>query len=545
MKSLAALGFLSLLSLQSLAVTTPCGGQHLPSDRSRMATDIQLVCGGGASNFVRRSIKMEPAQFKEWTKQEKLGNRERMQEIRLAEPEIAWKGAIDYSTYVTWTWFSEEYGQNAARCGTHDEPYTCYEDITETVCTKDESSGGGGSGGGGGGSRDYSTGGTGVEGEGGDDMPSARRRNPNGCTTRVVGQRKMTCHKEVANFCRWNEPHNEISKCSDERMTYEAKFNKPAPAQWGPGRSDHYMDILPNKYDLLPGEWENISVVSNFGRSATIRPQLIVDNAWNAYAENKSFQETACRMNNPIHLKVEIDTVNRIKRKTPNTFVTPVDAYGKPMKVLYRNSVGVKDGEAEGEPYEVKLADSGNELVTIAARQSRNLSKLDSGAKVSTVKQNRGNGVLAMPESFWKDTQFRLRLTQKLSLSRDVSIAQNVYTNGGMVMSSDDNVIIPLDGRGGVDSLFRATGPFNFALKNFWEKTRIHLTPGARYELGISMYQRGLPFYESGCAEGQSCEGEKSNDKAFSDEMLIAFTADKRVDERSFFQKFLDWQAGR
>jgi hypothetical protein len=544
MKSLAAFGLLSLLSLQTFAVTTPCGGQPLPAEKSRMATNIQLVCGGGASNFVRRSVKMDPVQFKEWTKQEKLGNRERMQEIRLAEPEIAWQGAIDYSTYVSWTWYSQEYGQNAIRCGTHDEPYTCYEDITETECTKDDGGGGGGRSSGSG-SRDWSTGGTGVRGERGSDMPSARRRNPNSCTTRVVGQRKKTCHNEVANFCNWNEPHSEIEKCSNERMTYEAKFSKPIPSQWGPEKNEHYMDILPNKYDLLPGEWENISVISNFGRGATIRPEVIFDNAWNDYADRKSIQEVACRMNNPLHLKIEIDTNNRIMRKTPNTFVTPVDAYGKPMKVLYHNQVAVKDGQAQGEPYEVKLADAGNELVTIAARQSRNLSKLDSGAQVSTVKQNRGNGVLAMPESFWKDTQFRLRLTQKTSLSRDVSIAQNVYTNGGMVMSTDDNVVIPLDGRGGVESLFRATGPFNFALKNFWEKTRIHLTPGARYELGISMYQRGLPFYEAGCSEGQSCEGEKANDKAFSDEMLISFTADKRVDERSFFQKFLDWQAGR
>jgi hypothetical protein len=59
------------------------------------------------------------------------------------------------------------------------------------------------------------------------------------------------------------------------------------------------------------------------------------------------------------------------------------------------------------------------------------------------------------------------------------------------------------------------------------------------------MYQRGLPFYESGCEEGQSCEGEKANNESFSNEMILKFTADNRVDQRSWFQKFIDWQAGR
>jgi hypothetical protein len=543
MKYFAAFGFVSLLSLQAFAVATPCDGRDLPASQSRMAENIRLTCGGGASNFVRTPVKMDAENFKEWTKFEKLGQRERMQDVRLQEPEVAWQGSIDYSTYVEWDWFSREEGQNASRCGTHQEPYTCYEDITETHCTADPVSSGGSSSGSG--LRDYGTGGTGVRGESGSSMPSARRRNPQGCNTVVTGQRKKTCYNTVANFCQWNERHSESSKCSDERMTYEAKYRKPNRSDWGPEKNANYMDILPNKYDLLPGEWESISVVSNFGKSTSIQPQVLIDNAWNEYADAKSIGNVACRTHNPLHLKVEIDTLKRKVRKTPNTFAIPVDVYGKPMKVLYHNEVATKDGSAQGEPYEIKLADSSNELVAIAARQSRNLSKLDTGAQVSNVTQEKKKGVLGMPESFWKDTQFRLRLTKKQKLGRDIHVAQNVYTNAGMVMSTDDNVIIPLDGRNGVESLFQATGPFNFALSNFWSKTRVQMTPGSEYELGISMYQRGLPFYESGCEEGQSCEGEKANNDAFSNEMILKFTADSRVDQRSWFQKFIDWQAGR
>lgn len=71
----------------------------------------------------------------------------------------------------------------------------------------------------------------------------------------------------------------------------------------------------------------------------------------------------------------------------------------------------------------------------------------------------------------------------------------------------------------------------------------VELTPDTEYMLLVQTVSRGLPFYESGCKGGKAvCEGEEASTDAYSEAIAIPFTTDKKVDNRSWFKKFKDWQ---
>lgn len=535
---------IAFTTVDAHAVRGACRGRSLPSNQSLNARDIQLVCGGGVSTFTRTPI---PYDHKAWSREEKKRRRDKMQEMRLAEPKIEWSGTIDYSTYETWTYTEYVTEANALHCGTTRIHKTCSRPKYKTVCVEDpppttstyssskssytpsssrSDSGTGWSRGPSLPSKDY-------------DMDDSRA--PDGCSQVHDGYENYDCSYDEPNICPVPYTRQGVRECSQEQMTYNVQFAKP-PASYAPGKDASYMDILPNKYDLLPGEWEKIHFISNEGRDGAITPRLDFENAWNQYSYSVSTQEFRCEAFAPKkHVDVVIRTNGRIKRKAPNAFAIPVDRYGRKRgdNGISREEIGLKDGLALGEPYKIELTDTANAVVTAAARTSRRFNVDNAKAEVVARRGEIGN---AMNMGFWKDTQFRVRLFQINKNGRPVWLTQALYTNSGTVSSIGNNVVIPLQGEGGVAALYRANGPFNSMLGDLWSRYRIKLEPGQNYELRLAMYQKGLPFYETGCSKNNNCEGEKAIDSMFSDELEISFKTDERIDERTVFQKFLDWQ---
>jgi hypothetical protein len=538
---LTLIGMLLLLpGLSAHALTGACGHRPIPVDKERKARDFQLVCGGGTSVFTRFPAKFNVDQ---WTKLERLGKRDEMQALRLAEPKISWSGKIPFTTYETWTWTSYHYGQNAARCGTHQEPYSCQVPVYKKKCVTVSDSPSPRSDRGGYGSSSGSKPAPYIpKAERASSMPTSRRQpQSESCYDEQVGTRTSTCYNTVANVCAWEENHDEIRACSEETLAYSAEFSKP-DANWSPEKDANYLDVLPNKYDLMPGEHEQISIISNFGRTSLMVPSVDIDNAWNKYQVSIDQPRLRCEMNTTQAIRIEIKTEGRIKRKSPNAFAFPVDKQGNPRQAISRNEIGIKGGFALGQPYNIRLQDTSNKMILAAARQSRKFAdKLDEGAKEEIVSQQ-GDVGTAVTNGFWKDTQFRVRLYQRDFAARDIRFSDNLYTNSGTVQAEGDDVVIPLEGENGVQSLYRASGPMNEILGKFWSMTDVKLTPGKDYQLRISMYQRGLPFYDSKCSKSDNCESDKAKDSAFSDELVIDFKADNRFDDRSLGQKFIDWQ---
>ena len=361
---------------------------------------------------------------------------------------------------------------------------------------------------------------------------------------RVIYKRPRSC--EIT--------HTESRSCGTQKMDFTLRFAKPE-ASWRPcvaGQTTacdkNYHDILPNKYDLLPGEFEKFYFVSNKGASTTIQPEVSWDPnvTWNKY-EVVPTQPIRCQYGANPKLVVEIKTLGRVKRKSPNALMIPVNEDGsKADQSVYVKGnqyvvAGVK-GFAYGRPYKVILQDTSNQMIMAAARQSRNLRtefKLAGDSKVVT--DNVKNIGTPQNMGFWKDTQFKITLTELHTLERDVKMTEDLTTNSAKVMSDKDKVIFPLEGEKGVQSLYRAHGPLNALLLNYMGANDSHLTPGNKYRMSVSMYQRGLPFYESGCRNEAECEDEKANNKAFSSAIDIDFVADKRVDERKAVEKLQDW----
>jgi hypothetical protein len=106
-----------------------------------------------------------------------------------------------------------------------------------------------------------------------------------------------------------------------------------------------------------------------------------------------------------------------------------------------------------------------------------------------------------------------------------------MYTSGDEV-AMGDQYRIDLHGNDTSHDLYRASGPISDSL---WEHFDIHLRPGKVYALLVSMYQRGVPFYAQ---EGKW----KTEGSYFSKELPLPFSATKDYDERSFWQKFVNWQ---
>ena len=511
-------------------------GVPIPAHQSRRAGNFRLICGGSASRYIRTPERFDIAA---WSRLERQGRRDEMLSLRQSTSDVQWSAEVSYPTFETWSFWTRQSGRNAERCGTRQVPYSCQEPVYERRCvdvpdTPSYSTGGGGSPPPGQSRRDSAP----VE-ERRSSFPSQRNPNAMECSNVQVGTRTTTCYRTEANHCEWEEEDIVSRPCSTEKLTYKIRMEKP-DATWAPGRDPRFLDILPNKYDLLPGEWEAFTLITNGRRSETIRPSIDIENAWNRYEANFSSASFRCEKNSPKSLEVSVRTVERIKRKSPNAFALPVDRQGRVREALAREQIGLDTAQfGVGEPYSIRLQDTSNAMILAAARQSRRFEHVED--RVTTVAQ--GAEALTVREAgFWKDTQFRIRLVLKETAARDVRISQDLVTHSGLVQSEGDEVLLSLQGENGVNSFYRASGPLESVLGGFWGQTRYRLEPGRHYELRVAMMQRGLPFYESGCDSGGAhCEGEAANHRFFSEDLVIAFQADSRVDQRGYWQRFVDW----
>jgi hypothetical protein len=580
-------------------------GSPLPPDRSRRATNMRLVCGGTEVDFTRGPVKSP--YWEDWSRLERgigddnLTVRREMQEVRLKEDPITWSGQAKYKTYETWNYSVRMRGANPLHCPTWVRTYDCKKTrsvpIMGTVChdepshDEDEGSGSGMSGGGpgywhGSGSgksrsnspdlgprmnspsrivprNGGSSGGSG--GKGGDHSSSGSRRRSflnefivgpamaeQVCSPGVVGYRDEEywdkCHEDMVDVCEWEEQQTGIRFCSDETIDYTLSFAKP-DSKWAPGQAG-YHDLLPNKYDLLPGEWEKISLLTNnglsddiggVGRSDTIRPSIEFENQWNEYSVHFDRDTFRCQKNTPISINAQISTDRRRVRKAPNALAVATDVYGR-ANGLKADEYYLPDGEkARLRPHRILLEDSSNQVMLIAARQSRKFGNMDPES-VSAVHDTKLKPISAQEMGFWKNTLLRVSFVEKSSCFGEHTkiFADVLDTTSALTKSEGNQLIIPLDGTSGnIDSFYHPYGIIGKVISLFGGPVDLELTPGAMYEFRVSMQQQGLPFYENGCKNNAlTCNGKDVNPAMYSEDLVIEFQADPRVDRRSWLQKF-------
>lgn len=460
-----------------------CGGRPLPRDKDRKWRNHYLSCSGDSSSFLRESVTLPEADRKKWMnlaqKARVLRDREdrrAMQALGQKLPPVEWSGTLVYETTEHWEWTAWEYGQDPV-CGC-DKKEICH---TET--DKD-------------------------------------------------GKKVEVCETVcIDRFCYHDVDYRESRHCSTESLPFDANYRRPPVTEWGPDVPGiTYYDELPNKYDLLPGEAEVAQVFN--GSGTTMRPYAAVGDPWNEYRFQVTPQSMACVFGGGgYHLNVTIDTVGRVKKRSPNPFREPINRFKKPMEPIEWTI-------NHGMPVRLLFSDASAVIIGSLANNSRSFGREAEMARAEAEESRRvqGNDEASVKqkneEGFDKDTRFRLRMIKILPrLQRDVRVTENLYGRGAEFGLGAKTEHYEVD----LQSFYHASAPWG---EKFWQQfVSGHVEPGYSYEFRISMYQKGVPFYYQ--EEDFTIGGENN---WYSKELPFSFEVPKdAVDMRNGPQKLAEY----
>ncbi len=491
---LAGLFFLNFGS-EAVARIGVCGDRQLPNGRIRHLRNLRLECGSAVSHYVRTPM---PFDIRAWRMAELRDDRVKMQAVGQKQALIEWSGSLVYPTIEAWEWTDWVYGADPV-CGYDTKTHT--RTVTRNGKTETET---------------YTT--------------------------------------QEMRSCWHDEARSEARHCSSETMKFKAGFVRPALTDWNP-KTEGYYDVLPNKYDLLPGEVEDVQIFSNGGQSTTIRPSSDIGDPWNEYGYAVNIAghgaSAPCAFNKTYELDVRITTNKRLQKRGPNAFRRPIDQFGREIESLEWNvAPNPKAGEPEirALPRKMRLTDSSEVIIAALSRQTREYE-----AEIEKAKDDAGEaGNVTKSETrkfeqqagFWKDTYVRIKLYMIEPYARDVRVAQRLYLRGADV-NEEGQYHIELVSSDPKKDMYRASGPF---VESFWNNFKVNLEPGRPHEFYVSMFNKGVPFYAQDCEDAKykthwNCRlGLRGEDSWYSKELPIPFMTDRGYDARGWLETLNDFQ---
>lgn len=531
------------------AVQGICLGRVLPASKTRNfhRNSQRLECSGNVDHFVRIPQRYD---FDKWATAISNDRRDDAYQLRRStQPDIKWKGRIPYQTLEMWSYEDCEVVTSALHCGTRTE--------TERYdCSYTESGS--------------------CSGSGKNQRCTSGRRISKTCTRTI--EVPETCWADIVKTETW--------PCSSEVMTYEAQYVRPSESEWNPKTAD-YKDAIPNKYDLLPGELEDVQSYNTASRSTILSPTIKVGDAWNDYSMRVNINggnQVSCVQNSNYHVKFDIYTVKRNNgKKTPNAFRLPLDVDGKKIMPIDTKVVDLqpsKDGLATNGPFtnvsvnadgsfltakplNLLLDDTASAMMSLIAEQSqKNIVREEAKAERGQGTNPDGVKIAEFAKkdpAFFKNTRIRVQLVHdnrywwNTKHTRDM-FSQDVESTGGVdfrVVSKNQDIkfadLWKID-------LDREVNGKKFGIyQGQWWNGEQELKPGKKYILKVSMYQRGAKgFYLQDCDEDQKawqCKWysypifmHRSADDVFSDPLEIRFrTPENMTDSRNFGQKLADF----
>ncbi len=499
----------------AVPVRSVCKGKMISPAQTRNfhRSSQKLVCTSNSDHYIRRPQKYD---FSRWSEYRSAGQAEKAWDLRRALPDLAWQGHIPYSVIETWSWEECALGTDSFRCGTEE---VCemvpkvYESCSNNVCTK-------------------------------------------------ITRSEREC-RDVAKTCYFDQVRYADWHCSDEIMQYTAKFHRPSANEWN-AQSHEYAEFLPNKYDLLPGEIEDIQVFNTNSNLVTqLSPQTVVGNAWNKYEFGVTGDVgAACTYDTNYKINVVVHTVARDTTKSsPNAFDLPVDMEGNRLEPLEFDTRTVGEKSIQVKPSKLRLIDKSSAVVRATAEHSRRnfqretvkaeegLSGNPDSVTVSdSIRESQAAAAAGTSDnSFFKNQVLRVRI-MKDRIGLDTEATQAGYTD-------DSTAIIP--------SLNVLSRDENIALSDVWEINLIEdvnlyalqkLNDGRKYVMYVSMYQKGVPFYRQSCRDNPKqsyCWWHRPlsfvtkplhsvqrwlENFYFSEEIAIPFHTDYGYDERGWLQ---------
>lgn len=576
-----------------------CGGS-ISSDTSYKANINPLLCGEGAMTHDRIQTPLSKQVMSQWSIASRSGTpdaQKRMQAIRNIE--LKYDGEIEFPVFESWTYEAIEGGYNTA-CGMERWDTTCEMsrsvEVSEKVEVEDRtncleyeeipdpppvssSSGYSNS------SYDNSSSkpkdsyrpdnspvdrslpgkpkGNGESKEEGrkksrgyydegnvreitfDRSPASRgrclrygKKTETRTSTEQMSSVRYNCVKQRAKWCTWPVTKSVTRRCNNQKAKYTVKYEHDP--KWVPGYVDaksrfrDYQQILPNKFELLVGETENFTVFNNYGESYGMKPAFKIESKWNEYDYKITPQSLKCEFQKEVKFDVSINTIGRNLVRAPNPLALP---NGETIKV------------DNGKPTRLYLLDLGRSTQVKAAELSRQFEKPENSLKAkrevvhvkAKMKTNEVSGLVG--DAYWQETQYRFQLYEKGRWGRTsmLTVPTTFGSNQGIFMR--DRMEISLVGEDAIKDSYRAAGPAHKILGWLWERTGAEFTPGQKYFFKVQALPRGLPFYESGCTNGQvTCEGQEGKESAYSEPVTIEWTAPADIDNRSLFKKFKDFQ---
>lgn len=357
-----------------------------------------------------------------------------------------------------------------------------------------------------------------------------------------------SCVKQRGQWCTWLETRSGSRACKKHTVKYDLEYTKDP--KWAPGYVDpvqptvrSYLEILPNRFDLLPGEQEEIFVFANTGVSKTVTPKMTFKNSledhaepWNEYSYRVEPQSISCQFNMKPEFKISVITEGRNKQTAPNPL-------GVPSEPLKFDSAGIKN-----RPESLQLVDKARAVQLQAAAHSRNFPRPHNSGNLDphAVYEDNGEPLKGASASggYWQESRFKLQLFRKDKWGRDVRVTVRPETYSyDQIDVFNDTITISLEGRDGTDRFYRPGGPMEFLLGRLYKAFNAELTPGREYFIRMWVISRGLPFYESGCKGGKAiCKGEEGSAESYGEPLEIPFIAKENIDGRSWFRAFKDWQ---
>ncbi|PWU14160.1 MAG: hypothetical protein C5B49_13595, partial [Bdellovibrio sp.] len=485
--------------------TSLCRGQSLPYEKTRGRSHSRLECSGNLDHFIRRPQEIENyGDWAAWIKNEGPTSQTAFT-MRQKQPLIEWQGRVPYEVTETWNWIACELGVDGSACG------------YDTKC---------------------------------DDVPYSYSECDRQNRCRTHSGTKRVCHEE-ARACYHDVPRTASLHCSNEVMTYSARYSRDP--SWKPS-SPKYNEFIPNKYDLLPGEMEDVQVYNSSESGTVLKPKVEIGDPWNLYHISLSGSAMGAKCQQDAHetLDVTIATEHRLVKPSPNAFRLPVNFEGKRVDAL--TWMMDTDTGLKAKPRTLRLSDISASMVGLIAQQSR------ANAGRETLKREIGKDGNADQmaknspalDPFLKNTTVRIQLAEKTWYGTsifsppfylrdsDAVVSANLSLSKLQSVRNSEFWEIPLDDpdEGATIYTYRRWLPRFLGLKNK------ELKPYQRYMLRFSMFERNVPFYAQNCDQNESeaaCVNEPEG--VFSAPLEVTFKTSDKIDYRPTWRKILEFTA--
>lgn len=476
----------------SFDTSSLCQGKSISRAYARGKRAAKLDCSSGSQSKIR---KMAPInEMAKWLDDLSIGDKEAAFNIRQDEAPFTWQGSITYDVVEEWSYYSCE-SITDFKCGSYRD------------CRK-------------------------VEYE------VSRTTDEHGRTT-VKTAEKTECSSKQPATCMGDVLRRASMKCSSQQMNYTGEYIKDM--KWGVDSSG-YHDLIPNKYDLLPGENERLTLNLHGGSSLNQTLSFSDDNNpnYNEYDIRYSGSAMGARCEEGVNpeLHIKIATIRRIKRNSPNAFVLPIDMEGNSVEpLIFAQKVLDKGVAVNSHPVSLRLSDVSAGIVEVTADNSYDIDKSE-------------DTKLAKQHPFFKNTKMKLQLVEDKWYG-DSHHSAPVHIDDAQAVAS---MFLSLSEIDEVANSEFWNIPLNSEKFNIYKRdnfiaralglTKKMLKPGARYLLRVSMYQKGMPFYHALCDEKTIEKGIECTDAeedVYSKPLDIAFRARVDVDERTTYEKINQW----